>query len=193
MVEVTGQKVSGPLEKLRWKMSVACELDRPKSMFHPIDNQVPHSRLLHVSDRLYTAVPNQPEETTLEKQTYTVTVSNHNKLLPGLQKESNEELPNLLATRHDRVSELHDCVLARSIRKEVELSGAYFYPTMVAGLLLWSDGLNPNTSKDQRGSVWLLLATLVLNWGKDNPGACTYPLATGPAVSQKVATWHFQQ
>ena len=44
--------------------------------------------------------------------------------------------------------------------------------------------MNPNSSsKDNRGSVWTLLATLVLNWEKKNPGAYTYPLAVGPDVS----------
>lgn len=194
------EDVTGPLKLLRQKMADACTITRPTSFFYPIQDAVPHGKLLHVSDRLYDTVPNNPEEQDLSKNTYKVTQNKHNRLLPGLQWEQESDLteqqrdsggsqialPSLLQKRHERVYDIQDSVLARSIRREVELGNEYFYPILIAGLILWSDGLNPNTSKENRGSVWLLLATLILNLGKENPGAYTYPLAVGAAAAVSI-------
>jgi hypothetical protein len=146
---------------------------------------VSHDLLLKVSDSLFVAECNNPEEGVVSQRTYRVH-GNFNALFPGLQRVDavSDNLPDLLAQKHSRITSLQESVVARACRREVELGERYFYQVLVAGLILWSDGLNPNTStKDNRGSVWILLATLVLNWGKQNPGAYTYPLAVGSAVS----------
>ena len=185
------------LRKIRQTMADASTLRRPTRYFHPIQDAVPEEYLLRISDRLFTAELNENskgESSDSENdqapslKTYNVKPNQFNQLLPGLSWDEKSKgdtggWPDLLCVRHPRVHHIHEYVLAQANRREVELGDQYYYPVIVAALILWSDGLNPNTSTtNNRGSVWLLLGTLVLNWGKANPGSYTYPLAVGPAV-----------
>jgi hypothetical protein len=170
-------------------MADACTIVRPARSFHPISEQVPTDYIEHISSALCTTTLLPSEDSgPLSTPKYKVEKRDDHTLFPGLhwdrKDNKKKHLPELLNKPHSRIKHIQESPIAISCRKEVELSDKYLYPILIAGLILWSDGLNPNSSsKDHRGSVWTLLATLVLNWEKKNPGAYTYPLAVGPDVS----------
>lgn len=176
-------------------MADACTIVRPSKLFYPASDQVPDEFLSNQSPTLCTMklLPTEDSEESEESgpppaPRYKVEKKDTVVLLPGLQWEKTDEqkknLPLLLSRAHSRIKHIQESPIAVSCRREVLLCDKYLYPVIVAGLILWSDGLNPNSSsKDHRGSVWTLLATLILNWEKKNPGAYTYPIAVGPDVS----------
>lgn len=131
------QPISGPLTKLRHKLSDACTIVRQSKYFHPISDKVPHTMLMKVSDRLIISECNNPEEPVVSQRTYKVKPRNANELLPGLQRDADsaDKLPTLLAHQHGRITSLQESVIARSCHREVELSHHFFYPVLVAGLI----------------------------------------------------------
>ena len=164
--------LSRQLYFLRRQMANACTIERPASMFHPASHELSNEFLEHASPAIYTTVLLPSEDSgPSSNPKFKVENKDGHILFPGLQWDKRDkekkQLPELLNVSHSRIKHIQESPIAVSCRKEVELCDKYIYPVLVAWLILWSDGMNPNlSSKDNRGSVWTLLATLVLNWEK---------------------------
>jgi len=107
-------------------------------------------------------------------------------------QKDKDDIPTYVWNYGKKVKEINECLVARCVRGDIE-KFVSIRPKQVFSVVLWSDGFEPSSgSKSNRGSVWILCVTIIVQEEDKLCKQYTYPMAIGAAVSNAQGTLHLR-